>query len=408
MAQNRPVHKEFLNIQSRLETFKKFPVSYKKIKTEALACAGFFFMPNENNYQSDQCICYSCGLNLYKWEPRDDPWDEHKKYNKNCEYILRHYKEKPNVQQLQDLYPPNFKSPLPYNEIYGKQAAPPGQQIMSPKETRAPANPLYHNKYISQKIIPTIPNPNELPSNSPQFPYDKPHTFPFQKNYQESSKHLSNITPSLQPNGYPSEMSTRNLAAMAESNKPEYNTQEFIKYQREKTQNSFIYVRHPSPQPGPYTHRDNAFIYSPNNINIPAQSQVPVYKLRSKQSEIQPNVSNISQMNTGSELPSSLKPLPGSPMPLSAHVESQIQDQRISTLQVRPGTNATPPNTGIYTPRLDGNQRPPPSPQLRHGAPAMHGNTYTQPQPGYSIQRPMLQPQYYTSGHTPYYQGGQI
>ena len=33
-------------------------------------------------------LCVFCSIYLYRWFPNDDPLTEHKKFNKNCKFIL--------------------------------------------------------------------------------------------------------------------------------------------------------------------------------------------------------------------------------------------------------------------------------------------------------------------------------
>ena len=32
-------------------------------------------------------VCFHCGAGLNKWEPQDNPWEEHVKWKPNCEYL---------------------------------------------------------------------------------------------------------------------------------------------------------------------------------------------------------------------------------------------------------------------------------------------------------------------------------
>jgi hypothetical protein len=36
----------------------------------------------------DRVICFHCGGGLRHWEPDDEPWKEHAKWNPKCQYLL--------------------------------------------------------------------------------------------------------------------------------------------------------------------------------------------------------------------------------------------------------------------------------------------------------------------------------
>ena len=50
------------------------------------AQAGFFYVGN--NHCPDAVKCYACGLTLCFWEPGDDPWVEHAKYDSRCSHLF--------------------------------------------------------------------------------------------------------------------------------------------------------------------------------------------------------------------------------------------------------------------------------------------------------------------------------
>lgn len=66
----------------RMRTFRMWPISMK-LKPEELCDAGFFY-----SGQSDNVICFSCGVEINKWGENDNPWVEHKNLlEKDCSYL---------------------------------------------------------------------------------------------------------------------------------------------------------------------------------------------------------------------------------------------------------------------------------------------------------------------------------
>lgn len=71
---------KFYTYQNRLDTFQNWPVD--SVKKTHLADAGFYYLGFK-----DQVKCFSCELSLANWSNLDNPWIEHCRYQKNCEYL---------------------------------------------------------------------------------------------------------------------------------------------------------------------------------------------------------------------------------------------------------------------------------------------------------------------------------
>ncbi|XP_078531418.1 baculoviral IAP repeat-containing protein 1-like [Lissotriton helveticus] len=67
----------------RLESFKTWPEE-AHADAAALSKAGFFYTG-----MTDTVQCFSCGLTVSMFEPEDDPWTEHVKYNSSCMYYSK-------------------------------------------------------------------------------------------------------------------------------------------------------------------------------------------------------------------------------------------------------------------------------------------------------------------------------
>ncbi|XP_063699873.1 death-associated inhibitor of apoptosis 1-like [Culicoides brevitarsis] len=72
---------QFQSLQERLKTFATWPKELKQ-EPEKLAESGLFYTKD-----GDKVKCFDCGLGLNKWEAEDEPWIEHAKYAKNCQYV---------------------------------------------------------------------------------------------------------------------------------------------------------------------------------------------------------------------------------------------------------------------------------------------------------------------------------
>ena len=92
-------HPEYLTVQNRLKSFHDWP--YQHIQnTKTLAQAGLFAMIpmlNRGEDRGDNVKCFCCGYSIYRWEPNDDPWYEHKKWSNQCDFILKCIENIPSV-----------------------------------------------------------------------------------------------------------------------------------------------------------------------------------------------------------------------------------------------------------------------------------------------------------------------
>lgn len=76
-----PHHQDRITVDSRLETFQKWPKAIKQRPAE-LAEAGFFYTG-----VGDQTLCFYCGGGLKDWEENDDPWEQHALWFNKCSYV---------------------------------------------------------------------------------------------------------------------------------------------------------------------------------------------------------------------------------------------------------------------------------------------------------------------------------
>ena len=66
----------------RLRTYFDWPVTF--IEPKKLAAAGFYYLR-----KPDLVRCMFCGLEVGKWEVRDDPMRDHMRWMPNCPFLKR-------------------------------------------------------------------------------------------------------------------------------------------------------------------------------------------------------------------------------------------------------------------------------------------------------------------------------
>ncbi|KAF8785531.1 baculoviral IAP repeat-containing protein 7-B-like isoform X2 [Argiope bruennichi] len=76
-----PAHPQQASYSARLRSFSSWPDT-APIAGEELAKAGFFYIGI-----SDHTKCFHCNGGLCNWEQGDDPWMEHAKWFRNCEFL---------------------------------------------------------------------------------------------------------------------------------------------------------------------------------------------------------------------------------------------------------------------------------------------------------------------------------
>ncbi|XP_065342169.1 baculoviral IAP repeat-containing protein 2-like [Cloeon dipterum] len=81
---SEPLNLKFATLNSRLNSFKGFWPRCLNQTLIAMARAGFFYTGT-----GDRAICFHCNLGLKDWDPNDDPFVQHCKWNSNCQYISR-------------------------------------------------------------------------------------------------------------------------------------------------------------------------------------------------------------------------------------------------------------------------------------------------------------------------------
>ena len=77
----QPVAQELQEPRRRLQSYSRWPKDHHKTPDE-LFPAGFYYTG-----VADKVRCYSCGVELNRWEPNDIPWVEHARFSPTCEFL---------------------------------------------------------------------------------------------------------------------------------------------------------------------------------------------------------------------------------------------------------------------------------------------------------------------------------
>ncbi|KAK3585123.1 hypothetical protein CHS0354_034254 [Potamilus streckersoni] len=72
---------QYTSFKVRLSTFANFPF-ISGLNVHSVAAAGFYYTG-----QADIVRCYACDGGLKRWEPGDDPWEEHFKWFPDCLHL---------------------------------------------------------------------------------------------------------------------------------------------------------------------------------------------------------------------------------------------------------------------------------------------------------------------------------
>ena len=86
---------DYNTMESRMKTFLRWPPCIPFSAVE-MAEAGFFYTG-----QYDKVMCFACGKGFYKWDPKDNPWEQHKKHSPEC-YHLRYHERSLKARYMGD------------------------------------------------------------------------------------------------------------------------------------------------------------------------------------------------------------------------------------------------------------------------------------------------------------------
>ncbi|XP_048751259.2 uncharacterized protein LOC125662965 [Ostrea edulis] len=85
MWSTEPIHNGMVNEPDRLKSFSMWRcVTGTTPTTHSLANSGFFYIGD-----NDSTSCHHCDLKLKNWEPKDNPWIEHARWQPRCDFLLK-------------------------------------------------------------------------------------------------------------------------------------------------------------------------------------------------------------------------------------------------------------------------------------------------------------------------------
>lgn len=76
-----PHHPHYSSMNARIASFANWP-SQMRPKPHELADAGWFYTGH-----GDETICFFCNGAVKHWDRDDDPWVEHARWFRNCDYV---------------------------------------------------------------------------------------------------------------------------------------------------------------------------------------------------------------------------------------------------------------------------------------------------------------------------------
>ncbi|OPL33839.1 hypothetical protein AM593_05311, partial [Mytilus galloprovincialis] len=95
------------SLQSRKDSYFDWPANRSSLHPYDLSECGLFFTHFED------CVrCFQCGIGLRNWEEDDNPWVEHARWSRKCQYLIRRKGQEfiDNVVQLLGLETVNWHS----------------------------------------------------------------------------------------------------------------------------------------------------------------------------------------------------------------------------------------------------------------------------------------------------------
>ena len=81
-----PKNPNFMKAKCRSLSFTRCENPLLLSKNNDFIRAGFYFIP-QNEKRTDTLCCFQCGIKLQNWLPSDDPYVQHHRYSKNCDYL---------------------------------------------------------------------------------------------------------------------------------------------------------------------------------------------------------------------------------------------------------------------------------------------------------------------------------
>ncbi|XP_076076501.1 putative inhibitor of apoptosis isoform X5 [Mytilus galloprovincialis] len=126
-------YQNYESLQSRKDSYFDWPTNRSSLHPYDLSECGLFFTHFED------CVrCFHCGIGLRNWEEDDNPWVEHARWSRKCQYLIRRKGQEfiDSVVQLLG---------LETDEEFSQSSAP---QLDREEFATTTRNPLEHNAAI--------------------------------------------------------------------------------------------------------------------------------------------------------------------------------------------------------------------------------------------------------------------
>ena len=298
LSQN-PIYGSFRNEEDRRSSFADFPRD-KNIDTEKLAVCGFFY-GGKPKINGDICKCFFCGLSLHKWEPEDDPWEEHHKFGQNCLFHLNLQEKVKNSSQLIPANSKIFSPPNPpqncippLEEKYFPPSIPPSQpkavgyNYSSHPETQPQYNlaninpnanllllPHPQSNQHSQQLAPYSPGPSYDETNTAtRQSYVTPVVSPYAANSTTAAASTWKPGDRLIPSAKPQKASSTSVVSQT-SNQDKLYSSRFPEFHRVQFGHPYSQNPYPMPQQIPSRLDEQLGASSAPQHNIPNPQFVP-------------------------------------------------------------------------------------------------------------------------------------
>lgn len=142
-----PAQPDYQHLDARKKTFENWPCNHP-LSPNDLAMAGFFYTK-----QGDKVQCFYCNLSVEKWEPNDDAYVEHCRFNSNCPFMLMQ-KGKEFIQQCN----PGAAATEPSIETSNPVQSSRQEEIMKETLSFQGFNKIYIDcAFLQQKIRKDVP-----------------------------------------------------------------------------------------------------------------------------------------------------------------------------------------------------------------------------------------------------------
>ncbi|KAK7491880.1 hypothetical protein BaRGS_00016899 [Batillaria attramentaria] len=133
----------------RKESFENWPTLCSSVFPADLMCAAGFYYSG----CTDKVICFTCGIELYKWQPEADVWQHHAKLSPTCQFVVSHMDQQ-RIQEAADIQIlTDVKYPAVQNGIARDNGAVVPEEIGTPTLDKTAVQAAFACCYPNQAIL---------------------------------------------------------------------------------------------------------------------------------------------------------------------------------------------------------------------------------------------------------------